>query len=162
MAGRKPKPDELKAKSGTLRKSRVNNNKPQFGKIEALPLAPEYLDEEGARQWRTLVDQLDRAGMLQKTDLTVLAAYCLEWAMYVKHAKAAMDGSDFYQTLSPEGVPTSFQVHPCTILANRALANCLKIASEFGFTPASRSRISVPTPHNQQETTVKKLLKKTA
>ncbi len=43
--------------------------------------------------------------------------------------------------------PTGFPIQsPYLAIANRQAEIMMRIASEFGFTPASRSRISVPPP----------------
>jgi phage terminase small subunit len=44
---------------------------------------------------------------------------------------------------SPTGYPMQ---SPYLAIANRQAELMMRIASEFGFTPASRSRISVPPP----------------
>jgi P27 family predicted phage terminase small subunit len=44
--------------------------------------------------------------------------------------------------------PTGFPIQsPYLAIANRQAEIMARIASEFGFTPASRSRISAPAPH---------------
>lgn len=43
---------------------------------------------------------------------------------------------------SPQGFPIQ---SPYVSIANRQVELMMRIASEFGFTPASRSRISTPT-----------------
>ena len=45
---------------------------------------------------------------------------------------------------SPNGFPIQ---SPYLSIANRQAEIMMRIASEFGFTPASRSRISAPAPH---------------
>ena len=45
---------------------------------------------------------------------------------------------------SPSGYPIQ---SPYVSIANRQAEIMMRIASEFGFTPASRSRISMPKPN---------------
>ncbi|WJR81022.1 P27 family phage terminase small subunit [Bradyrhizobium sp. NP1] len=57
----------------------------------------------------------------------------------------AMEQIHKYGTMvkSPTGYPIQ---SPYLAIANRQAEIMMRIASEFGFTPASRSRISVPAP----------------
>jgi phage terminase small subunit len=48
---------------------------------------------------------------------------------------------------SPSGYPIQ---SPYVSIANRQAEIMMRIASEFGFTPASRSRISAPAPNPSQ------------
>lgn len=146
----------MKVQKGTLRPSRVNKTQPKPDKIEELPPAPEWLNDEGKSEWRLQVDQLDRQGLLARTDLSLLASYCNEFSLYQKYSILQENGGDYWET--EKG---SMGIHPHALLASRHLDKMLAIAREFGFTPAARSRISVPAGHNLEETTIKKLLKKT-
>lgn len=47
---------------------------------------------------------------------------------------------------SPQGFPIQ---SPYLAIANRQAEIMMRIASEFGFTPASRSRISTPEPRER-------------
>jgi P27 family predicted phage terminase small subunit len=60
-----------------------------------------------------------------------------------------MEAIQKYGTMikSPSGYPVQ---SPYLAIANRQAEIMMRIASEFGFTPASRSRIS--TPHPQEPT----------
>jgi len=73
-------------------------------------------------------------------DRGALAAYCGAYAMWAD----AMVAIQKYGTMikSPSGFP---QQSPYFAVANRQTEIMMRIASEFGFTPASRSRISTST-----------------
>ena len=68
-----------------------------------------------------------------------LAAYCGAYALWAE----AMEQVQKFGTMvkSPTGYPTQ---SPYLAIANRQAEIMLRVASEFGFTPASRSRISAP------------------
>ena len=76
----------------------------------------------------------------QLTDVAALAAYCGAYALWAKTTEAIQK----YGTMvkSPTGYPIQ---SPYVSIANRQAEIMMQIASEFGFTPASRSRISTPT-----------------
>jgi P27 family predicted phage terminase small subunit len=70
------------------------------------------------------------------------AAYCEAYAFWIEAITAVRK----YGTMvkSPSGYPMQ---SPYVAIANRQAEIMMRIASEFGFTPASRSRISVPPKH---------------
>jgi P27 family predicted phage terminase small subunit len=79
-----------------------------------------------------LISHLDRGG---------LATYCGAYALWAE----AMEQIQKYGTIvkSPMGYPIQ---SPGLSIANRQAEPMMRIASQSGFTPASRSRISAPLP----------------
>jgi P27 family predicted phage terminase small subunit len=77
--------------------------------------------------------------MLTNLDRAALAAYCGAYALWAEATEAIQT----YGTMvkSPSGYPMQ---SPYVSVANRQAEIMMRIASEFGFTPASRSRISTP------------------
>jgi P27 family predicted phage terminase small subunit len=77
--------------------------------------------------------------VLTHLDRAALAAYCGAYALWAE----AMEAIQKFGTMvkSPSGYPIQ---SPYVAIANRQAEIMMRIASEFGFTPASRSRISTP------------------
>ena len=141
MKGRKKKPTALKLVQGTARPDRENVNEPK--PEVSIPEPPPNLTGEALAEWNRLSVELYNLGMLTKVDRAALAAYCVLWARWVD-AEARINE----QTLvlkSKDGQPYQ---NPFLGIANRALEMMRKYASEFGLTPASRSRVHA-TPPNQ-------------
>ena len=69
-------------------------------------------------------------------DRAALAAYCGAYALWVE----SMEAIQKYGTMvkSPSGYPMQ---SPYVAVANRQAEIMMRFAGEFGFTPASRSRI---------------------
>ena len=78
--------------------------------------------------------------MLTQLDRAALATYCGAYGLWAE----ATDAIQTYGVMikSPQGFPIQ---SPYLAVANRQAEIMMRIASEFGFTPASRSRISMPT-----------------
>ena len=77
--------------------------------------------------------------ILTQLDRAALAAYCGAYALWAE----ATENIQKFGTMvkSPSGYPIQ---SPYVSIANRQAEIMMRIASEFGFTPASRSRISTP------------------
>lgn len=138
MRGRKPKPTHLKVIEGNRGRRRLNENepKPRPGR----PPCPAWLQLEAKREWRRVVPELDRLGLLAVVDRASLAMYCQEWARYVD-AQAQVDkyGSVLKATASGYVQPSPF-----VAIARQSLTACRTFAAEFGLTPSSRGRMQVP------------------
>lgn len=142
--GRPRQADAEKAKKGTLRKCRIVKEKVVPPKIASLPDPPEWLGDFGRLEWKVKVDQLDRMNMLHKTDLGLLAILCLEWQNYVIAEQNMVDTSRWYEVFK-DGQCTYKGIHPLHTIAQQHLKSYITLCNEFGFSPASRSRISMPT-----------------
>lgn len=139
MRGRRPKPTRLKILTGNPGKRPLNPGEPR-----PQPEAPECPSELGPvarREWERLVGELSKLKMLTQLDRAALASYCGAYALWAE----AMEAIQKYGTMvkSPSGYPMQ---SPYVAIANRQAELMMRIATEFGFTPASRSRISTPSP----------------
>src|SRR4051812_49338495 len=103
----------------------------------AAPECPPELGPVAQREWYRLVDDLMKLRILTNLDRAALAAYCGAYALWAEATEAIQK----YGTMikSPTGYPVQ---SPYVSIANRQAEIMMRIASEFGFTPASRSRIS--------------------
>jgi P27 family predicted phage terminase small subunit len=157
--GRPRKPDAVKAKQGTLRPSRVNANPVPATVVDMIPPAPEWLDEVGQAEWIEKTRVLHKMGILERADLTLLAAYCNEWSTYILADKEMRSGVNGRIYVVKDGRKIKYAASmPWVKIAKDALEQVLKIGAEFGFSPASRSKISIP-KQEQEESKISKLLK---
>ena len=137
MRGRRPKPTRLKVLTGNPGKHPLNPNEP---KPEiAVPECPVELGPVARREWERMVAELGPLRILTQLDRAALAAYCGAYAMWAEATEAIQKYGSMVK--SPTGYPVQ---SPYVSIANRQTEIMMRIASEFGFTPASRSRIAVP------------------
>lgn len=137
MRGRRPKPTRLKVLTGNPGKRPLNCDEPQ---PEAqIPDCPSELGPGAKREWERLVGELGKLKLLTNLDRAALAAYCGAYGLWAEATEAIQK----YGTMvkSPSGYPIQ---SPYVSIANRQAEIMMRISSEFGFTPASRSRISTP------------------
>jgi P27 family predicted phage terminase small subunit len=97
---------------------------------------PLELGPMARQEWDRIVSELTSKGVLSSFDRGPLAVYCNAYAQYFE----AMEEVQKYGAMikSPNGYPVQ---SPYLAVANRHADTIIRIASEFGFTPASRSRI---------------------
>lgn len=95
---------------------RKNEPQPEL----SVPSCPEWLKDEGRREWNRLVKELTDLGMLTQLERGAMAAYCQAWAEF----RCAVE----------EGSFTTRDI---------AAKRLIRLAAELGLTPASRSRVQV-------------------
>jgi P27 family predicted phage terminase small subunit len=137
MRGRRPIPTRLKLLTGNPGKRPLNEDEPR--PEIAAPECPKELGPIARQEWDRLVDELMALGLLTNLDRAALGAYCGAYALWAEATEAIQKYGAMIK--SPQGFPIQ---SPYLAIANRQAEIMMRIASEFGFTPASRSRISTP------------------
>ncbi len=143
--GPAPKPTALKRLEGNPGKRALNTIEPHF--TAKAPPCPRHLSNEARREWRRVTKELLDKNLLQVVDRAALAAYCQSWAHWVQ-AEEEMAKPDFSMM---EVTDKGYQyVSPWLNVANQALKQMKAFLTEFGLTPASRTRIQIaePTEHD--------------
>jgi P27 family predicted phage terminase small subunit len=135
MRGRRPKPTRVKVLTGNPGKRPLNQFEPR--PEPSIPDCPPQLGEVAQREWNRLVQELAPLRLMTNLDRAALAAYCGAYALWADATEAIQKYGAMVK--SPTGYPVQ---SPYVAIANRQAEIMMRIASEFGFTPASRSRIS--------------------
>jgi P27 family predicted phage terminase small subunit len=104
-----------------------------------IPDCPPELSPLARQEWDRLVGELSSLRMMTNLDRAALAAYCAAYALWAEAIEAIQKYGAMIK--SPTGFPIQ---SPYLAIANRQAEIMMRIASEFGFTPASRSRIAAP------------------
>ena len=139
--GRPPKLTEVKVLEGTYRKDRVLPEAAEPMRLAAVPDPPEGLTPPAQIEWHVVATWLQDIGQLATTDLTLLAAYCNEIALYWEYNRnLKIEGATIRITDRDGRLVRSF-ANPYAALANTALANSRALAGQFGLTPVMRTRI---------------------
>lgn len=143
MPGPAPKPTRQKKLEGTHRKDREAPNALDFNPATDLPAPPDDLRSEAARQcWEVCAKELHGKGMLAVVDLALLRAYCYQVSLMLEaEEELELNG----KTETRHTANGSYQVRsPWVAILSDATEKVHKIGQQFGFSPASRTRISVP------------------
>jgi P27 family predicted phage terminase small subunit len=111
------------------------------------PTCPTWLGREAKAESRRVAKQLARAGLVQRVDLAALAAYCEAWGEFVQ-LRSDVDALRAAAADDPAG-RTAEPVLKLVRLKNAAAERAVRMAAQFGFTPAARARITAPPPPDE-------------
>ena len=133
MQERKTKPSGLKEITSSQHKPAPTFKETKPSRILECP--PE-LGPVARQEWDRIVGELTQLGVLSSFDRGPLAAYCTAYALWIDAMEMVQKHGAMIK--SPNGFPIQ---SPYLSHLNRQAEIMTRIASEFGFTPASRSRI---------------------
>ena len=150
--GTKPKPTALKLIEG-------NKGKRTHQKKEAVialcePTPPAFLCDDAKVEWGRVCSALFSAGLMTELDRAALSAYCAAYGRWAQAERAinAMAGKDGINAAllikTKEG--NAIQ-NPLVGIANKARADVVRFAAEFGMTPSARTRVTATPDDTQKE-----------
>ena len=141
--GPKPKPTQIKLVTGTARTHRLNAAEPQPD-IDC-PEPPGHLTAPARAEWDRVVPELLALGLLSHLDRGALAAYCQAYGRWAA-AEAALARMAERDTVTDGLVirtkSGNLIQNPLVGAANKAMADLVRYAAEFGLTPSARARVS--------------------
>lgn len=136
MEGRHPKPTAIKQLEGNIHKERLNPNEPKPS--VSIPTCPSHLSSPARREWKRIIKELANLGLITNLDRACLAAYCQAYGRwYAAEKKLNNIEKALYKTHNNNVI-----ISPMLSIANRAMEQMHRLATEFGFTPSSRTRVS--------------------
>lgn len=138
-AGRKNIPTALKKLKGNPGKRALNNKEPKPN-VE-IPECPACLTGEARTEWGRITKELKTLGIISKIDQAALTVYCMTWLDFV-YAARMVDEEGEVITSEKGG---KYQ-NPWVGIKTSAMDRLVRISAEFGMTPASRTKIKVETP----------------
>lgn len=136
--GPKPQPTVLKLLNGNPGRRKLNTAEPKPEPI-APDCPPEITDVDAVAEWaRTIVPAITR-GQVTSADRVFAIAHCELWATWRSQLADA--------ARHPHVVASGPQKHPMPNpargMANRTFLLLARVDAELGFTPSSRSRVTV-------------------
>ena len=153
IRGRKPKPTAMKVLEGNPGKRPLNEHEPTPPK--GTLRCPTWLEAEAKKEWRRLAPSLEAMGVLTSVDITAFSGYCQAYARWKEAEEFISQHGSIFQT--PSGY---VQQVPQVSIAQQNLKIMQSFCSEFGLTPATRSRIIANSGEGTDESDpMEKLLK---
>ena len=114
----------------------MNTAEPRFHVPERTPRAPAFLSDSAAEVWRDLGKLLREAGLFTVVDRYALAMFC---AVAGRWMQAEREVERLGVVLVAES--GNLYQNPWLYVANKAWGQMRQMLSEFGLTPAERSRL---------------------
>lgn len=127
-------PRNLRLVKGATRADRMNDKEPELR--VAIPDPPDYLEDQEVDIFVEVAGKLARMRVMTEADTDALALYASRFCVW-REANDNVRKTGLL-THSPKGFPMQ---NPYLSIANRAQQDCLKILTEFGMTPSSRTRV---------------------
>lgn len=145
--GPKPLPTQVKLVTDTARAHRLNPQEPR--PVPEVPEPPDHLNEDARAEWARIADELSVLGILTRLDRGSLAAYCQAYGRW-RQAEAALsrmaerDATTDGLMIRTKG--GNLIQNPLVGTANKAMADMMRYAAEFGLTPSARARVDGLSP----------------
>jgi P27 family predicted phage terminase small subunit len=152
VRGRRPKPTALKLIEGNRGKRPFNQNEPQVP--TPMPTAPPHLTVDALEEWDRVAVWLHRIGLLSEVDRAALAAYAQAYGRWVQAERAIAKMAERDQLTGGLMIKTTNGnaiQNPVVGIANKAAADMMRYATEFGMTPSSRTRINAEAPEQSHD-----------
>ncbi len=170
------KPTKLKELEGNPGKRALNPGEPD--PAPALLPCPAFIKGAGRKEWQRISKELYQLGLLTPIDRAALAGYCIAWGQFeeVEKELARMKRSARemarLKKKNPNARAPIFNgmvsitsngnavIEPLLSVRKQAMEQMHRFLSEFGMTPASRSRItgSVGGKGNRSKSAMQRLL----
>jgi P27 family predicted phage terminase small subunit len=136
MAGRRPKPTEVKMLEGNPGKRRLPELMPQLP--VGAPDPPESINADAIAlaEWCRIAPELVTLNLLSVVDMAALAGYCQAFSMW-QQASASIE-EDGILLIGPLGP----RKNPAVGIMYDAWKQVRAFAQEFGLSPASRAKVT--------------------
>ena len=145
--GTKPKPTHLKLVTGNPGRRALNRKEAKAK--PSIPKPPAHMTPDAVEEWSRVATELFNLGILSEIDRAALAAYAMAYGRWVQAERAIAKMAEKDQLTGGLMIKTSNGnaiQNPLVGTANKAAADMMRYAAEFGMTPSARSRISAEPP----------------
>lgn len=150
MRGRKPTPSHLKLVTGNPGRRPINEREPVPAR--KLPTPPPELNDDAKVEWGRVSEELYRIGLLTGIDRGTLAAYCQAYGRWMQAERLITETAKRNPSTGGLIVTTkagNFIQSPLIGIANKAMADMVRYAADFGMSPSARSRIQAEAPQEE-------------
>ena len=139
-------PTYMKILRGNPGKRALNDAEPQ--PEPGIPGCPAHVRGIARQEWSRVVKELAALSAITRLDRGKLAATCVSYGRWVTAENALVEtGGEIVQSPITK-VPMQ---NPWLSVANKALEQYSKLASDFGMDPSSRTRISTLKPRKDDD-----------
>jgi len=140
--GRKKIPDKIKEQRGTLQPCRSNTDIPVQLPISKMPITPSYFNKDAKRCWRKLGALLLDQGLITSTNIISFEILCSEYGIYREAQNNMKSVVDMIHKGIDSNSNTITRVNALRRISQQAFDNFRKMATEFGLTPSTVSKVT--------------------
>jgi P27 family predicted phage terminase small subunit len=140
----------LKLIRGNPGKRRLNGSEP--APQLSLPSPPPELCVDARIEWERVAGELHQIGVLSSIDRGPLAAYCQAYGRWIGAERSIAKMAERDQLTEGLMIKTTngnAVQNPLVGTANKAMADMVRFAAEFGMTPSARSRVQGELPGDE-------------
>ncbi len=154
MAGPPKTPSYLQLVRGNPSKRPINKNEPK--PPSGVPPTPKHLSKQGKYWFKRMADELDEIGVLSQLDAKALELLVEAYVEYRHHCEVLDKEGYTYKNQTESGL--MIKTHPATIMKADVWKRIRAMLSEFGMTPAARTKVNAKSP--EQDDPLEAFLKK--
>jgi P27 family predicted phage terminase small subunit len=140
IRGAKPTPTNIKLLMGNPGQRPMPKAEPKPKSRKPSP--PAHLNADAADEWKRVADELDAMGVLSGLDRAALAAYCQAYGRWTQAERVLAKMTNDADGLIIKTQSGNMIQNPLVGVANKAMADMVRYAAEFGMTPSSRTRLN--------------------
>ena len=127
---------------GNKAASKDAENAPEPDVLEKVPTPPSFLTAKEKKVFKEFATLLHEAGVLTGMDVDVLSGLSKCWQQWIDASKALEKGGLTFTSYNRNGDAME-RKRPEIGIANDAWKMVMSILTEYGMTPASRSKVSL-------------------
>lgn len=143
MPGPPKTPTHLALVKGNPSKRAVNKKEPK--PPSGVPPIPKHFDKMGKYWFKRIGEELDAVGVMTTLDGKALELLIEAYTEYRQHCDVLAEEGYTYKTVSATGEDI-VKAHPAAVMKSDAWKRIRAMLTEFGMTPASRSKVGAKGP----------------
>ena len=143
QTGPKPRSLHLLKQTGDRNhgSSPISKNPPKFDYALEATQPPESLSPYALEEWERLAPALRVNRLLSSGDISSFQMYCEAWAVW--RTASDLINAPGFQLTREHPITGNVGKHPILAVRDDAHRQVLSLLSEFGLTPAARSKMSI-------------------
>ena len=143
MPGRKARPTAIEERLGRPKHQKINRKEPKPVLVVGEVPPPDCLDGDAQDEWRRVVPELAKLGLVSNLDLPALTTFCQSYSDFCRLSRDINKHGVTYEIFDEEGNVVAVKARPEWYLRRTAFLQLIRVATEFGMTPSSRGRMVV-------------------
>ena len=145
------KPTALHVLNGNPSKIKnLGQGEPKPAPVIETPKPPAWMNADGKKMWKRQAPGLQRIGLLTEADVESFIMLCQSFGEWVEAVKDIKQNGKYYVYTNKAGAENEVE-RPVVRVEDKAYARYKSMCTEFGVSPASRTRIEVKPIEGEQD-----------